>query len=165
MRVLLADASLLFCLEQGHLLEAVFNSKLQLSVPDLLYEHELKNFNGSHLVKMGLCIHDLDDRTLTLAVNYRRSYSTLCLVESFALALAKMSSFVMLSSNPSLHQLAISEQVDCHNLPWLLDRIVSEKVISFDSLYTRLIALLNTPCCCLPHYGIKEWIQQILKKE
>ncbi|MCL1475744.1 hypothetical protein [Argonema antarcticum] len=141
MRVLVADASLLFCLEQGHLLEAAFNSKLQLAVPDLLYEYELKNFNGSHLVKMGLCIQNLDDRTLTLAVNYRRSYSKLCLVESFALALAKMSSFAMLSGNPSLHQLAISEQVDCHNLPWLLSWVFKASPIAINSAFKEFSTL------------------------
>jgi len=165
MRVLLADASLLFCLEQGHLLEAAFNSKLQLAVPDLLYEQELKNFNGSHLIKMGLCIQDLDDQTLTLAVDYKRRFPTLCLVESFALALAKMSSFAILTNNPILHQLAVSERVDCHKLFWLLDHIVNEKVISFDSLCMGLLALLNSPYCYLPHYELNEWIQEVLKKQ
>lgn len=120
---------------------------------------------GLSALWMGLCIQDLDDRTLTLAANYKRRFPTLCLVESFALALAKMSSFVMLSGNPILHQLAISERVDYHKLFWLLDRIVNEKVISFDSLCTGLLALLNSPCCYLRHYELNEWIQQVLKKQ
>ncbi len=46
MRVLVADASVLMDLEQGHLLEMVLKSTVALAVPDLLYEHDLKNRYG-----------------------------------------------------------------------------------------------------------------------
>ena len=165
MRVLVADASVLMDLEQGHLLEMVLKSTVALAVPDLLYEHELKNGNGLKLVEWGLCVEELDAQAVTLAAKYRRHCSALCLVESFALALAKISSWTVLTSNPTLCKLARAEQVDCHNLLWLLDRIVAEKVISLEHLHSCLMTILNSPCCCLPRHEVNEWIQRFFTKK
>ena len=165
MRVLVADASVLMDLEQGHLLEMVLKSTVAVAVPDLLYEYELKNRNGLKLVEWGLGVEELDAKAVTLAAEYKRHCSALCLVESFALALAKISSWTVLTSNPTLCKLARAEQVDCHNFLWLLDCIVAEKVISLEHLHSCLITILNSPYCCLPRHEVNEWIQRLFTKK
>ena len=165
MRVLVADASVLMDLERGRLLETVLSSTVKLGVPDLLYEHELKNRNGPKLVEWGLCVEELDARAVTLAAKYKQRCSALCLAESFALALAKISNWTMLSSNPTLCKLARAEQINCHNFLWLLDRIVAERVISLEHLHSCLMTILNSPCCCLPRHEVNEWIQRLFTKK
>ena len=46
MRILVADTSALVDLEHGSLLEATFRMPFEFTVPDPLYDRELKNHGG-----------------------------------------------------------------------------------------------------------------------
>ena len=60
MRILVSDTSALVDLERGSLLEATFRMPLEFTVPDLLYDRELKNHGGDRLCALGLRIAELD---------------------------------------------------------------------------------------------------------
>ena len=60
MQVLVSDTSVLVDLERGSLLEASFRLPFRFSVPDLLYERELKNWVGEELIRLGLSVEELD---------------------------------------------------------------------------------------------------------
>ena len=71
MHVLVSDTSVLIDLEQGSLLEASFRLPVQFTVPDLLYERELKNWRGAELMRLGLAVEELDGEAVTCALAYR----------------------------------------------------------------------------------------------
>lgn len=53
MKVLVSDTSVLIDLDRGNLVEATFRLPFEFTVPDLLYERELKEHGGPEFVRMG----------------------------------------------------------------------------------------------------------------
>lgn len=160
MRVLVSDTSVLVDLERGALLEAVFNLPFQLTVPDLLYERELKDHGGNALLALGLSVSELTDETLQLAVSYTRSNKELSLPDCFALALAKTNSWTLLTGDAKLRQKASGEQVACHGVLWLFDRMMEHSVLDIPLLRSGLQAMANHPRCRLPRAEIKRRLDE-----
>ena len=94
-----SDTSVLVDLERGALLEASFRLPFEFTVPDLLYERELRDYGGPALVNLGLKIAELDGDGVSLALGYRRKSVSLSLPDSFALALARTNSWILLSGD------------------------------------------------------------------
>jgi predicted nucleic acid-binding protein len=158
MRVLVSDTSVLVDLERGALLEAAFNLPFQLTVPDLLYERELKDHGGNELMALGLSVSELTDETLELAVSYTRSNKELSLPDCFALALAKTNNWTLLTGDAKLRQKASGEQVACHGVLWLFDRMMDHSVLDALTLKSGLQAIANHPRCRLPRSETKRRI-------
>lgn len=160
MRVLVSDTSVLVDLERGALLEAAFDLPFQLTVPDLLYERELKDHGGSELIELGLSVSELTDEILQLAVSYTRSNKELSLPDCFALALAKTNDWTLLSGDAKLRQKASGEQVACHGVLWLFDRMMEHSVLDTRVLKAGLQAIASHPRCRLPRAEIKRRIDE-----
>jgi hypothetical protein len=158
MRLLVSNPSILVLLEQEWFLLAIAKLPIELSVTDLLYERELKSCNGQKLVQLGLQIQILDPSTTTLAASYQQRNSTVCLTESFALALAKASNFTLLSINPDLTRLAQAEEVDYCNLCWLFNYIVDEKAIALEYMLQGLVAISQKVRCYLLRKELNDWL-------
>jgi len=121
-QILVSDTSVLIDLKRGSLLEASFRLAFRFVVPDLLYERELKDWGGEDLTRLGLVIEQLDGAGVSLALAYRKRMPALSLPDCFALALAKIHSWVLLSGDSALSRLATDEDVECHGVLWLLDK-------------------------------------------
>ena len=154
--VLVSDTSVLLDLERGSLLEASFRLRCEFVVPDLLYEHELRPFGGEDLLQRGLRVETLDGAGVTLALKYRRASPALSLPDSFALALAKVNTWTLLTGDAELRRLAESECVACHGLLWLLDRILEESAANRYELHAGLQAISVHPRCRLPKAEIRK---------
>ena len=154
MQVLVADTSVLVDLERGSLLEASFRLPHRFAVPDLLYERELKRYGGEKLIRLGLRIEELDGDGVNRALAYQRQEPALSLPDCFALTLAKIRSWVLLSGDRALRQLAPQEAVKCHGVLWLLDQMDNEAVVSIRQLHAGLTAISKHPRCRLPKQEI-----------
>lgn len=155
MRVLVSDTSVLVDLERGSLLEASFRLPYQFSVPDLLYERELKNWGGEELARLGLSVEELDADGVQRARAYQHQTPALSLPDCFALALAQTRSWVLLSGDRALRQLASAEAVECHGVLWLLDAMDHAAVVGIRELYDGLTAITKHPRCRLPKPEIR----------
>ncbi|MCY4053600.1 MAG: hypothetical protein OXE98_06940 [Hyphomicrobiales bacterium] len=60
-RRLVSDTSVLIDLERGGLLEACFNLSFRFTAPNLMHEHELKEYDRGNLIELGLSIERLGD--------------------------------------------------------------------------------------------------------
>ncbi len=60
MKVLVSDTSVLIDLDRGVLVEAAFRLPFAFTVPDVLYERELRKHGGPDLVELGLRVEELD---------------------------------------------------------------------------------------------------------
>lgn len=116
METLVSDTSVLIDLDRGTLVEATFRLPFEFTVPDLLYERELKEHGGPDFVRLGLRIAELDGDGVSLALGYRRKRRPLSLPDSFALALAKTNAWTLLSGDWELRELAEEEEVRCHGV-------------------------------------------------
>ena len=129
MRVVVSDTSVLIDLEHGLLLESTFHLPYKFAVPDLMYERELKDYSGPDLTGLGLYVQELDGDEVALAFDYHRKVNTLSLPDVFAFALAKTNSWNLLSGNRALREFAAKENVTCHGVFWILDRLHEHRVI------------------------------------
>lgn len=156
MRVLVSDTSVLIDLDRGALVEATFRLSFEFTVPDLLYERELREHGGPELVRMGLRVEELDGDGVSLALGFLRKRRALSLPDSFALALAKTSAWTLLSGDRELRELAEEEGVRCHGVLWLLDQMFEHQVIGQNDLCVGLDKIAAHPRCRLPRAEIRK---------
>ena len=154
--ILVSDTSVLLDLERGSLLAASFRLPFEFAVPDLLYERELKPFGGNDLLQRGLRVEALDGAGVTLALEYRRTQAALSLPDSFALALATINSWTLLTGDAELRRMAEGAGVDCHGVLWLLDRMFEEAAANPQDLHAGLRAISIHPRCRLPKSEIRK---------
>ena len=152
--VLVSDTSVLLDLERGSLLIASFRLRCDFAVPDLLYERELKPYGGEDLRRQGLRVEALDGAGVAQALEYRQARRALSLPDSFALALAKVNAWMLLTGDAELRRMAETERVACHGLFWLLDRLSEEEAASRHELHAGLQAISRHPRCRLPKVEI-----------
>ncbi len=157
MKVIVSDTSVLIDLERGSFLESIFSLPFEFVVPDLLFERELKNYNGQALIELGLHIKELDSAALALGIEYHRKYKTkLSLPDVFAYVLAKVNSWMLLSGDAALRELAVEENVNCHGVLWLLDQLHDYHVVDQARLYKGLRKIADHPRCRLPQVEIQK---------
>jgi len=145
-----SDTSVLIDLDRGSLVGPAFRLPFVFTVPDLLYEREIKAHGGTDYLKLGLRVEELDGEEVTLALSYRRKRRSLSLPDSFALALAKTNSWPLLSGDRALRELAEEEAVACHGVLWLLDRIFENRIANRQELHAGLEKIAAHPRCRLP---------------
>ena len=155
MKVLVSDTSVLIDLDRGSLVDATFRLPFEFTVPDLLYERELKDHGGPEFIRLGLCVAELDGDGVALALSYPRKLKSLSLPDSFALALAKSNSWILLSGDRGMRELAVEEEVSCHGVLWLLDRMFEHRVVDPEDLCTGLRQIAEHPRCRLPQPEIR----------
>ena len=155
MRVLVSDTSVLIDLERGALLDATFRLPFEFTVPDLLYERELKEYGGERLCRRGLRVSGLDGDGVARALRYRREWPVLSLPDCFALALAAGNRWILLTSDAALRGLANAEHVDCHGVLWLMDEMHRTASATVRELHDGLAAISAHPRCRLPRGDVR----------
>ena len=159
MNVLLPDTSVLIDLERGAILETIFRLPFNYAVPSLLYRMELKDYGGNALMDLGLRLEELDVKEVMLAQTYSLKLRALSVPDSFALALAKSRSWILLSGDRKLVRLAKEEEVAVHGVLWLFDRMYDEGVADRTELFNSLRAITAHPRCRLPKAEIEKRLQ------
>ena len=155
MKVLVSDTSVLIDLDRGLLVEATFRLPYEFTVPDLLYERELKDHGGPDFIRLGLRVAELGGDGVALALSYLLKRRSLSLPDSFALALAKTNSWMLLSGDRGMRELAVEEEVSCHGVLWLLDRMFEHRVVDPQDLCAGLQQIAAHPRCRLPQPEIR----------
>lgn len=99
MTILVSDTSVLIDLERGELIECAFKLSATFAVPDVLYERELREYGGDELLRLGLRIESLDGDGVAMAMRHRQAQQQLTVPDSFALALAKINGWTLLTGD------------------------------------------------------------------
>lgn len=160
MRVLVADTSVIVDLERGELLPLAFQIEATFAVPDVLFERELRPHSGERLLELGLCIESLDGDGVALAQAYRRERRVLTVADSFALALAKRSGWILLSGDGALRELAKREEVECHGVLWLLDLLEAANPSPRQALRDGLQQIVSHKKCRLPKSEVEQRLRR-----
>ncbi|MCY4429704.1 MAG: hypothetical protein OXC11_04840 [Rhodospirillales bacterium] len=156
MQVLVSDTSVLIDLDRGSLVESTFRLPFEFTVPDLLYERELREHGGPGFVRLGLRVEELDGDGVSLALSYLSKRRSLSLPDSFALALAKTNAWTLLSGDRELRELAEEVEVRCPGVLWLLDQMFEQRVIDLEDLRAGLGRIAAHPRCRLPKSEIRK---------
>jgi hypothetical protein len=159
MKVLVSDTSVVIDLERSAMVEEVFKLRCEFAVPDLLFKRELATHHGKKLRNLGLRIESMDKAGLQRAHQYFKANKSLSLPDCFALSIAKENSWVLLTGDKSLRSLATKEDVECHGVLWVFDKLFNSKLTKTGTLHAGIQALANHPRCRLPKSELHKRIQ------
>ena len=153
MLLLVSDSSVLIDLERGGLLESTFLSGHTLVVPDLLFENELKDYNGNYLKALGLAVTELNSDEVSMAQEIHTLRSGLSLEDCFALVCACRANHILLAGDGLLRKEAATRNIACRGLLWLLDEMLASGKISKNLLCEGINlcrnALNHSARCCV----------------
>ncbi|MBV8819033.1 MAG: hypothetical protein JO022_11800 [Acidobacteriaceae bacterium] len=152
--ILVSDTSVLIDLDRAGLLEAVFALPHEFAVPDVLYDRELRGQWGERLLALGLQVVEVSSQGVRNALRYRQHRALLSVVDCFALALAKERTWLLLTGDGQLRDLAYGENVQCHGFLWLLDILEQAGTQAAQVLHDGLAAVAAHPRCRLPRREI-----------
>lgn len=156
MAVLVSDPSVLIDLERGGLLETVFLCELSLVVPDVLYDDELRDYNGPYLIAIGLTVTELNADEMQLAQEILNARPGLSSPDAFALACAHRPGHVLLSGDGPLRAEAVKRKIMCSGLLWLLDEMLASGRVRAGSLHEGLVKISQDPRCRLPKAEVEK---------
>jgi hypothetical protein len=151
--ILVSDTSVLIDLDRGGLLEAVFALPHGFAVPDVLYDREMQREWGERLQRLGLRVEGISQAGVSNALRYRQLRASLSVPDSFALALAKERIWLLLTGDSALRELAAGEDVECHGVLWLFERLEEAGVLEGQPLHDGLTKLAAHPRCRLLPVG------------
>jgi predicted nucleic acid-binding protein len=152
--ILVSDTSVLIDLERGKLLESIFALPHEFAVPDVLYDREMRGEWGDQLIGFGLRVVEVSAKGVGNALRYRQQRSSLSVPDCFALALAKERGWPLLSGDRDLRELAAKENVECHGVLWMLDKMEEAGIPGIHSLHDGLAGIADHPRCRLPRREI-----------
>jgi len=148
--LLVSDTTVLIDLKRGGLLTAIFGLPFEFAVPDLLYEPEVRSWDGANLVELGLKVLSLDATAVEMAQTFRRREPRLSLPDAFAIALAEQGNHVVLAGDANLRQQADLEHVEVHGLLWVLDQLEQHRIRGNSDLVIALTQISSHARCRLP---------------
>jgi hypothetical protein len=97
-------------LEEGELLDELFQLPYQFSVPDILFSEELE-YQHAHLLERGLILSELNSGSMLYVLDLTARVSGPSRNDCFALALAKQENCPLLSGDQALRKAAEQEAV------------------------------------------------------
>lgn len=160
MDVLVSDTSVVIDLERALLIEHVFALPYRFVVPDALYEKEFREYGGERLLALGLQVRLLSGEQLTEAQRLRTLERRISIHDSYALSLAKAEAAILLAGDAAMRRLAEAEEVRCHGVLWVFDRLEEHRVVDAAALHVGLSRVIAHPRCWLP----RDMVDQRLRR-
>lgn len=131
MQLLISDANILIDLEEGELIELMFQLPYQFSIPDILFAEELED-EHLELLGYGLQLVELSSVTMTYAMELIPRYSKASRNDCFALALASQENCTLLTGDRELKMAAEAEAVVVNGTIWLIEQMVHQGLIDVE---------------------------------
>ena len=131
MQLLISDANILIDLEEGQLIELMFQLPYQFAIPDILFVEELEQ-EHEHLLGLGLTMSELTGETMVYAMELIPRYTNASRNDCFALALAAQEECTLLTGDKALRQAAETESVLVRGTLWLVELMVRQALISIE---------------------------------
>ncbi|MBB87301.1 MAG: DUF3368 domain-containing protein [Xanthomonadales bacterium] len=138
--LLISDSNILIDFDCCGLLSKVFKLPYVFAVPDVLYIEELSEQHAG-LPALGLRVLQFGpDVTLDIA-QLRRRYPGSGFMDVMALALARSLGAELLTGDKRLREIARAERHDVKGSVWLLEEMVSHRLLTEDAAHGALEAM------------------------
>lgn len=131
MIILISDANIIIDMEEGGLLEQLFQLPYQVVVPDLLYFDELE-MHHSNLLDKGLVLRELTSTSMLYAMNLIKRVRGPSRNDCFALALAKQELCPLLTGDRALSKVARTEDVEVRGTLWAVEEMIIHQIITVE---------------------------------
>ena len=123
------DTSICVDLWNGGILKLVLRLPHKFLLPDVIAQ-ECEDPPGELLLSLGFTSVSLDVEEIDLVTDYSSRFGQLSARDCFALAYSKIHGHILLTGDKSLRIAAEKERVHPHGVLWLLDEMVSKKILS-----------------------------------
>jgi predicted nucleic acid-binding protein len=127
--LLISDANVIIDMQDGGLLEVMFQLDETFAVPDMLYAEELEQ-QQPQLPRLGLQIKSLSGESIARAMLLKQHYSGPSTNDLFALELARECHCPLLTGDMALRNAAESEGVELRGTLWLVGQLIEERIIT-----------------------------------
>ncbi|EJL6741193.1 DUF3368 domain-containing protein [Vibrio cholerae] len=128
-QLLISDANILIDMEEGGLLEAMFQLPYDFATPDILFFEELEE-EHAHLLGLGLALKEVSSAFMMYAMKLTGTYTQASRNDCFALALAKQEQCPLLTGDMALRKAAEKEAAIVKGTVWLVSQLVVHKQIN-----------------------------------
>ena len=138
---------------KGELLNRMFQLEFQFAVPDLLLHEELIDlgvYTRQDLLDFGLRVESLDAKGVGIAICYQSEPLALSLVDSFALAIADLQVWPLLTDDRTMRSVAQSKGIVHRDALWVVDSILDAGILTTSQIVAVLEAMRNDPRCPVP---------------
>lgn len=129
MQLLISDANILIDLEEGQLIEVMFQLPYHFSIPDILFEEEMEE-EHSYLPGLGLKLEELSGEVMASAWTLTQKYTNPSRHDCFALALAKDKGCPLLTGDKALRKAAETEAVMVNGTLWVMEQMIHQQLIT-----------------------------------
>jgi hypothetical protein len=116
-------------MEEGGLLEAMFQLPFDFATPDILFFEELEE-EHAHLPNLGLTLKEVSSQSMMYAMLLTGTYTQASRNDCFALALAKQEQCPLLTGDMALRKAAEKEAAIVKGTIWLVSQLVVHQQIS-----------------------------------
>lgn len=130
-QLLISDANILIDMEEGGLLEAMFQLPYDFATPDILFYEELEE-EHAHLPGLGLALKEVSSESMMYAMQLTGTYTKASRNDCFALALAKQEQCPLLTGDMALRVAAEKEAAIVKGTIWLVGQLVVHQQINID---------------------------------
>ena len=118
-------------MEEGGLLEAMFQLPFDFATPDILFFEELEE-EHAHLPDLGLALKEVSSESMIYAMQLTGIYTQASRNDCFALALAKQEQCPLLTGDLALRKAAEKEAAIVKGTIWLVTQLVVHQKITTD---------------------------------
>jgi len=126
---LVLDTTVCIDLFNGQLLERAARVPYELVLPDVIVA-ELIHPPGEMFIQSGFSKLQLDETAIKQIIGLRERFPRPSTNDLFALLLAKINSFALLTGDDALRKAAKEEGVPVHGMLWILDRLIEYKILT-----------------------------------
>ncbi len=128
-QLLISDANILIDMEEGGLLEAMFQLPYDFATPDILFVEELEE-DHPHLQDLGLALKEVSAESMMYAMQLTGTYTQASRNDCFALALAKQEQCPLLTGDMALRKAAEKEAAIVKGTVCLVSQLVVHQQIN-----------------------------------
>ena len=164
MKVLVSDSSILIEFSKRGVLDRMFELDFQFAVPDLLLHEELIDlgpYSRQDLLTFGLSVESLGVEGVELAIAYQSERPALSLVDSFALALAGLQGWDLLTEDRTMRSVAELEGIIYRDAMWIIDNMLEADILTTSQVLTVLEQMRDNPRCPVPKAELAERIRRL----
>lgn len=129
MQLLISDANILIDLEEGRLIELMFDLPYEFSIPDILFAEELEA-QHEHLLELGLTTRELTSQSMIKAIALTQQYTNPSRNDCLALALAQQENCPLVTGDRALREAAATEGVVVKGTLWIIEQMVRQLLIT-----------------------------------
>ena len=113
------------------------------------------------LLGLGLQVEALDPDGVATAMSYQSRRPALSLVDSFALALASLRGWELLTEDRGMRSFAQSEGIPHHDVLWVIDHMSAAGILPAAQVILALEAMRDDPRCPVPNHELALRIRRL----